>query len=195
MHSLPFYGHTFRTDPYAVLIFLPEAVASCPKLYTALPKKIIVVNPAQINTASSSPTPNPISHPCTGPIKLKNTRGMTMGTNESANSHPPGRNSSGVVRWISGAKKLRVENTIDANGTVKMNGTSRREAGLAGKEGVRDVGRSRGRIENFVRSSERPIASGIASGNSRPREGPLGRSVRSGVRVCKTSTVSFRIRG
>jgi hypothetical protein len=115
---------------------------------------------------------------------------MTTGTNESANNHPPGRSSSGVVRCISGSKKLRVENTIDANGTVRMNGTRRREAGLAGSVGVREVGRSKGRIENLVRRSERPIASGIANGNSSPSEGPLGRRDLMGVRVWSTSTFS-----
>jgi len=88
-----------------------------------------------------------------------------------------------VERYISGAKKLRVENTIEANGTVRMNGTRRREAGLEGREGVRAVGRSRGRIENLVRRRERPIASGIASGNSSPRDGPVGSRFRRGVRV------------
>jgi hypothetical protein len=85
---------------------------------------------------------------------------------------------------------LRVENTIEANGTVKINGTSRRDAGFAGREGVRAVGRRRGRIENLVRRKERPIASGIAKGSSRPREGPFGRREIRGVRVWITSVIS-----
>jgi hypothetical protein len=59
-----------------------------------------------------------------------------------------------------------VENTSEANGTAKMNGTRRREAGEGGREGVMFVGRRRGRIENLVRRSVRPIASGIERGNS-----------------------------
>jgi hypothetical protein len=82
---------------------------------------------------------------------------------------------------------LSVENTIEANGTVRMNGTRRREAGFEGMEGVRAVGRSRGRIENLVRRSERPIASGIANGNSSPRDGPVGKNRRREVRVCRVS--------
>ena len=87
------------------------------------------------------------------------------------------------MRCISGAKKLSVEKTIEANGTVRMNGTRRSEAGLAGSDGVTAVGRRRGRIENLVRRRERPIASGIASGSSSLRDGPLGRSDNNGVRV------------
>jgi hypothetical protein len=115
---------------------------------------------------------------------------MTTGTNESANIHPPGLSSSGVVRYISGAKKLSVENTIEANGTVRINGTRRRDAGFAGRDGVMAVGRRRGRIENLVRRRERPIASGIASGSSSLRDGPFGRKDKRGVRVWITSTIS-----
>jgi hypothetical protein len=82
---------------------------------------------------------------------------------------------------------LSVENTIEANGTAKMNGTRRSEAGLGGRDGVKAVGRRRGRMENWVRRSERPIASGMARGSSRPRDGPEGRSCRRGVRVWSTS--------
>lgn len=99
------------------------------------------------------------------------------------------------MRCISGAKKLSVENTIEANGTVRMNGTSRRDAGFAGREGVRAVGRKRGRIENFVRRRERPIASGIARGSSRLSEGPFGRNDKRGVRVWITSIVSTLLFG
>ena len=79
---------------------------------------------------------------------------------------------------------------MEANGTVRMNGTRRRDAGFAGNDGVMAVGRRRGRIENLVRRRERPIASGIARGSSSLRDGPFGRKDKRGVRVWITSAIS-----
>lgn len=112
---------------------------------------------------------------------------MIRGTKESANSIPPGRSSSGVVRCGSGEKRLMVENTIEANGMVMMTGTIKSDAGVGGIDGVKAVGRMRGSTENLVRRSERPTASGMASASSSARLGLAGRNCRSGVLVCKAS--------
>lgn len=100
-----------------------------------------------------------------------------------------------MVKCGSGEKRLIVEKTMEANGTVMITGTISKDAGVGGMEGVRAVGRMRGRTENLVRRRERPIASGMASASSSAKLGLDGSSWRSGVLVCNASmTVSPQYR-
>lgn len=74
-------------------------------------------------------------------------------------------------------------NAIAANGDASMKGTSMSDVGVAGIGKKLGDWLMRGMTEKRVKSSVRPIASGIANMSSESNFGLGGMSRRSGVRV------------